>query len=776
MLNVSAIYLIKRNFYTLLLLVLLFTCTHHAFAQYTITGSITDEKTSEALIGVVVHINNKPLAVSDNKGSFTITVNDTGAYFLKYTYIGYTDFTQMVVVTSSQTVLAIKLQPSDKLLNQVVVSAGRYEQDVKRLAVSTEVIQPYLIQNKATTNMEKLMDQIPSVNVVDGQINIRGGSGWTYGAGSRVLVLVDDMPILTGDAGQVPWKFVPTENIQQVEVIKGAASVLYGSSALNGIVNIRTAAPSAKPSTTYSPFYGLYQFSSNSTYTPVSKMQSGFNLSHSQKIKQLDLSMGLNLFHDDGYRLGENEDRVRFSFNTTYHSKKIAHLTYGINGSIIKQYSTSFLLWQSFEDRYTILNNDKTFTNALNFSIDPHVDFYAFGMKHRIHNRILRIKNDNSGGTNSNQSNASTLLYGDYQLQKNIGLFVLTGGLNSTYTESNSPLYGGLNSAGNVAPFFQADMKWKRLNATAGIRHENFQMNGRYDHRLIKRIGVNIEITKYTFFRTSYGEGYRYPSIAERYISTSVGSVNIFPNPNLTPETGWNAEAGIKQGFKLGQWQGFADIAYFRTEYDNMVEFNFGQWTPFDLNNPFASIGFKSFNIGKTRIDGWDYSLTTGGTIGKVDLKILAGFTSINPVSLEPDKVFASDSATPAKPYTYKNTSSDTSSNVLKYRYNQLAKVDIQATYKIISIGVSMRYNSYMQNIDNVFITLPFTLFVSGIDKGRALNKQGDFIWDTRFGVDINKHVKVNLVINNVFNHEMMSRPADMCPPRLILLQFTFKI
>src|SRR5262249_5584006 len=141
------------------------------------------------------------------------------------------------------------LKESVNQLNQVVVSASRHEQSVKKLTVSTELIKPYLVENKITTNMDKLVEQIPSVNVVDGQVNIRGGSGWTYGAGSRVLVMVDDMPFLTGDAGQASWKFLPLENLEQIEVIKGASSVLYGSSALNGIINFRTAMAKDQPVT-----------------------------------------------------------------------------------------------------------------------------------------------------------------------------------------------------------------------------------------------------------------------------------------------------------------------------------------------------------------------------------------------------------------------------------------------------------------------------------------------------------------------------------------------
>ena len=61
------------------------------------------------------------------------------------------------------------------------------------------------------------------------------------------MVMVDGMPLMNGDQGGVEWQLVPMENISQIEVIKGASSVLFGSSALNGTINIRTAYPTREP-------------------------------------------------------------------------------------------------------------------------------------------------------------------------------------------------------------------------------------------------------------------------------------------------------------------------------------------------------------------------------------------------------------------------------------------------------------------------------------------------------------------------------------------------
>ncbi|MBK6986176.1 MAG: TonB-dependent receptor plug domain-containing protein [Bacteroidetes bacterium] len=77
--------------------------------------------------------------------------------------------------------------------------------------------------------------------VSDGQASIRGGSGYSYGAGTRVLMLVDEMRMISADAADIKWNYLPLENLEQVEVIKGAASALFGSSAMNGVINMRTA-------------------------------------------------------------------------------------------------------------------------------------------------------------------------------------------------------------------------------------------------------------------------------------------------------------------------------------------------------------------------------------------------------------------------------------------------------------------------------------------------------------------------------------------------------
>ena len=105
-------------------------------------------------------------------------------------------------------------------LKQVVVTAGKFEQELSEITVSMEVLSPDVMENINPGNMEDVMNQVPGVTINKKQVNIRGGSGFSYGAGSRVMVLVDGLPMLTADAGDIKWNMLPMENMERIEVVK----------------------------------------------------------------------------------------------------------------------------------------------------------------------------------------------------------------------------------------------------------------------------------------------------------------------------------------------------------------------------------------------------------------------------------------------------------------------------------------------------------------------------------------------------------------------------
>lgn len=149
---------------------------------------------------------------------------------LSFSYVGYDTETRSV--NSLTKVLNVPLLTHNEILDDVVVTAGRFEQRSTDVTVSMEVLKPQALRSQAPTDLSSTLQTLPGVEIIDKQPSIRGGGGWTYSVGSRCQVLMDGMSILNPKTGEINWNNVPLENVGQVEVIKGASSVLYGSSAL----------------------------------------------------------------------------------------------------------------------------------------------------------------------------------------------------------------------------------------------------------------------------------------------------------------------------------------------------------------------------------------------------------------------------------------------------------------------------------------------------------------------------------------------------------------
>jgi iron complex outermembrane receptor protein len=208
-------------------------------------------------------------------------------------------------------------------------------------------------------------------------------------------------------------------------------------------------------------------------------------------------------------------------------------------------------------------------------------------------------------------------------------------------------------------------------------------------------------------------------------------------------------------------------------QYDDMMEFTFGQWGESQGETNFYGLGFKSVNVGATQISGAELSVSGQGKINSnLTINLIAGYTYMNPISLELDSVY--DHYISGKEITYRNSGSD--STMLKYRYKHIAKADIEIIYKGISIGGSMRYNSFMKNIDKIFTEDLIADMIPGINEARDKFKDGDLIIDLRAGYQMTKTARLGFIVNNLLNREYMSRPANMMPPRTFAMQLALKI
>ena len=813
-------------------LVLLLAAIGYSFcglSQSGIYGLVTANDGSPVIGGYVVVLGNASLGtVLDLEGNYKIELPQ-GDYQLIFKYTGMLNDTISVSIkTGEQTELDLVMKP--RILETVEIRVGKFDQKVEELTYSVEVIKPAIIEDKNTRSIESILDQTPGLNIMDGEPQIRGGSGFTFGVGSKVAVLVDDMPILSGDAGRPEWGFVPVENISQIEITKGASSVLSGSSALSGSIHIRTAYPKDKPLTkvnVYSGFHsapkGLDQnwwATNDSVYTPLYNSYAfihGANFLHSRIInKKTDLVLGGNVNWEHGY-IGApikgvevidtiSEDftddqmqskKMRFNFNLQQRSEKVKGLQYGINGNFMLNQTNLTLAWlDDSSGLYRGYPGAVLLQNQSIFNVDPYISYTSrLGVKHSLKTRFLHTNNEMSG----NQSNRGQVYYADYQFKKSFTFlkeksFDFIGGVSSQFNDSYAEIYSNnddpTNQLFNLSGYAEIQKNFfDIINLSIGARGEYFQLNDTLTAwNPIFRTGANLKLSQATFLRVSYGQGYRFPTITERYIRTNVGSIGVYENPDLVPEESWNAEAGVNQGFKIKNYLGQIDVAAFIQEYENTIEYLFGFWDPspdFVAGDPLA--GFKFLNTGKSKITGFDITLNGTGKIGKnFRITNMIGYNYINPVTLEPDKVFAEDyNPSNPKEYSFKNTSYDTTTNVLKYRFKHTFKADIELVYKKFALGYTIKYFSRLENLDQAIIDFENITVNTGGTLQAILyrdffenNNNGNMIMDLRCSYAFGKNSthKISVIAKNFLNHTYSLRPLKIEAPRSIVFQYSLKL
>ena len=885
-----------------------------------VTGVVTDFQTREPLIGVTVYDANDPShgTVTDFDGNYTISVDTRKPTMLTFSYVGYDSENRSV--NSTTKVINVPLLTHNEILDDVVVTAGRFEQRQTDVTVSMEVLKPQALRSQAPTDLSSTLQTLPGVEIIDKQPSIRGGGGWTYSVGSRCQVLMDGMTILNPKTGEINWNNIPLENVAQVEVIKGASSVLYGSSALNGVINVRTQRPGLEPETKVSGYVGIYDNYKDYAYTGARlPLYYGAEASHSRRVGNFDVSMAISGFKDEGYRKQSFNDRVRLGGNLTYHHPvdEGKYMTVGANMNYVANQFGDFFIWRSPKDPIHPSPLTNMGRKEHNFNIDPffNYDDTERGISHKLRTRFY-LMSDNltvpselkstadiakwaitsfdldkvkgyydqiQGYMNDGEPLTGALLltfqdvilpimdedwmgaineginlvqnglgytgtiaelqdvaaygmslladntptrpeltyngYIDYQFAKQWDNGVrLTTGINWNHI-TNTANVTGTHHTDNLAAYLQYDHRIAdKLSLSAGMRLEYYRMDNQYKEaniqlgswlcpvRPVFRAGLNWEIYKAGFLRASFGQGYRNPSVTEKFARKDIGGVGVYPNHDIKPESGFNAEIGYKQLYKFGPITGTLDVAAFYTEYRDMIEYQFGLFRNSDFSmvnsmtdvldeaekmindfketksfkNAGIGIGAQFVNVSHARIYGAEVS-----TAGKVDIQKDMGLRySIGYTFTEPEDLDNASRIEKEKTYTdplqMKNKSNDT--KYLKYRNRHSFKTTIDYNYKWLSLGVNMMYRSKMLAVDYLMVDerekaqedlMDYARkFIFGYEDGVSLHdywmahNTGVFTMDLRASVRFKEHVEFQFLVNNLLNTEYSFRPMALAPPR----------
>ena len=730
-----------------------------AVAQGIVKGKVFDNNTLEPLHGVYVIYYKSGGTTTDGNGNFVL-YPDTGRLKITFRFIGYKSTSRSVFVGLNDTIeINIGLETDIKEIGQIVVSANKTEQKVAELTVSMDVIKTAEFLRSHITDAQELINKTPGIEVLDGQASIRGGSGFSYGVGSRVLALIDGLPVLSPDAGNIKWQFLPLENIAQVEIIKGASSVLYGSSALNGIINFRTSDASNIPNTQAFTETGIYDHPVNKNWVwwNSPRFFSNISVSHLQKIGRNDFGLGIYLLSDNGYRKFNDQKLGRISLRFKHYNNKIKGLVYGFNLNAGYTSKKDFILWEDAERG--ALKQDTSTVSLIHgsfFAADPYISFNRGGrFKHDLRIRF-QLTDNRFPVRNENNSNAYSF-YSEYQLYYKLSdLINIIAGVSENINKVFSNFYGNHNGL-YLAGFTQLEVSpVPRLKLVAGLRVEQNILDNVTDKIVpIFRTGINYQVAEYTFLRASFGEGYRYPSIAEKFASTTLGSVKIFPNPFVNPESGWSSEAGIKQGISIGKIKGQADISVFLLQNKNLIEYPFGSYP--DPVTGISGLGFRADNVEQARVYGYETEFLLNRLLGNLNTTLSGGYTYIYPVEFNQ--------------VTHKN-----SDIYLKYRRKHSLKLGLNSSYKKLDLGVTIYIKSKILSIDKVFLDeTTRESILPGFYEYWINNNKGYFLLDTNIGYQLNKQINISFAIKNLSNTEYMGRPGDIQPQRNFSLRLSGK-
>jgi outer membrane receptor for ferrienterochelin and colicins len=213
-----------------------------------IRGHIKDAS-GGPLSGANVLLQNTTLgAASDEEGYFEIKNVPHGSYTITAKMLGYEPADKKITVKSSQVEISFTLKETDLKMDQVVVTGTKIAKYLKDTPVRTEVITSREIELRNPTNF---IEAVSNMTGVDQQIecSICNVSSISLQGlpGRYTQVLIDGMPQFSSLGQMYSFMQYPVNFIEQVEVVKGGKSSLYGTDAIGGIINVRTKKPGPLP-------------------------------------------------------------------------------------------------------------------------------------------------------------------------------------------------------------------------------------------------------------------------------------------------------------------------------------------------------------------------------------------------------------------------------------------------------------------------------------------------------------------------------------------------
>jgi outer membrane receptor for ferrienterochelin and colicins len=568
-----------------------------------ISGAVRDAETGAPLPGVTILLAGTPFSTTtDGQGAFTIKWLSAGTYTLHAVVIGYSSdsLPGVRLADGEHRTVAIALHRVPLMLQDIVVTASRTAEKGDQSTVSVAALPARDIIQRDVTTIDQALLYVPGVTFNgSGQLDIRGATGLARGVGSRVLMLLDGHPMLSGDGAEIDFSSIPLLDLDRIEIVKGAYSAVYGSNALGGVVNVITTPIGLTPQTVFRAHAEAYNYQDQYKWSTGRQGALGLGVQHSRRIGGVGARLYLGYNDTDGF--AQNGEAQRWLGRLKLQSSPDDLHPWDLYTVVTRERAGESFVWRSPDDPYEVptdqVGDYTIFYQVLSGATVTPLARGATLIRLNPYFNVNTITNyfhDNDDWHTAVKPGLLAELSW-YAGERN----ALTFGLDGAYTVVRSNFLGNPGIL-DAAAFAQDEVRLSStFKASVGIRLDHHDVNvAPGEWSLSPKVGVALQVAPRATLRASVGAGYRAPSAIEQFVSSVQFGFQVVPNPALRGEHAWSGEIGTTITL-LDQLR--LDGAVFGSLYRDLIGPGPAPGQPFV---------FQFQNISRARVAGLDLGLT----------------------------------------------------------------------------------------------------------------------------------------------------------------------
>ena len=502
----------------------------------------------------------------------------------------------------------IRINVVERILDQPVYSPFRREGTVRESTQPVYVINRDQIEAQGARTVDEALRYLPGVlseGTAGGQLGAQSGQFIRGNGSSQTLILLDGRPINeVGVFGAFDLSNFTTDAVEQIEVLPGGGSVLYGSNAVGGVINIITRRPLEADGIEATAGFELGSFGYNSQVLQVRGATGNvdWTLGYNRTDADNDFPFSLTttdfedtrtnaevLYNNLNFQLAADlNERNRIRLGALYLTKDLGvpggvpvpgSIAGGFNGLTAddNQYTENLLL-------------DLTYEAELGQGDDSLLTARVFGdfLESTFSDPVADSGFDSPSEDNVDQTSLGGQLQHAWQVADNQNITYGIDYRNVQATNETTALLTGvttenyddsINQTGLFARY-QADVT-SRFSVNAGVRQDfNDLADGSFTSF---NLGTRVALTDTTNFRANFARNFRVPTLADLFFSP-------FNNPDLDPETGISFDVGIDQ--QIGD-RGLFRFTFYRNEVDDAIAFDLVDSIPLNIGRV-ESIGIET--------------------------------------------------------------------------------------------------------------------------------------------------------------------------------------